>query len=70
MNKIFLYIIPLFIISCSEDNTVSEIPVISFENIIFSKLMNGISDTELSSLQEIIKKGNMYKNIFFIYLKT
>jgi hypothetical protein len=47
MNKIFLYIIPLFIISCSEDNTVSEIPVISFENIIFKKSENNFTQDSL-----------------------
>ena len=43
MKKIFLYLLPLLIISCNEDNSVSEQPVISFENIIFKKSENNFT---------------------------
>ena len=47
MKKIFLYLLPLLIISCNEDNSVSEQPVISFENIIFKKSENNFTQDSL-----------------------
>ncbi|MAR65482.1 MAG: hypothetical protein CMB83_06135 [Flammeovirgaceae bacterium] len=47
MKKIFLYIFPFLIISCNDDNTVSEMPVISFENMIFKKSENNFTQDSL-----------------------